>query len=311
MNRTIRYLTDLTIAALILTGCGSDPEPLVGPPGDEQARAWEPIPCEQQCSDGYEVRDLTGETHESIIVRRSCTQVLGGHVDGGRLAVVGREYGTWQDIPDSMLYSQTYVADVRAAAPQCVEFHGTQVNGRVIIGLGVTQVRFVDVDVWGYSPSTSVYYRAESGWISWEGGSIDGSFAARYAAVAVDASNNASFVGVSFVGLGAWSDNVGVEAYRNPGEGGVPRINTSVDGLVARCNWTGIKTGIVFGSREGERSYANEDNLPPSRCADGGSYGSACSDLDHVRDWVVEGAHAGVKFGRSASNITINGRVRP
>lgn len=283
------------IPGILLASCSSPPEPPpVTTPGDEQARAWEPVPCEVQCADGYEVRDYTGETRESIAVKASCVRVVGGQVDGGRLAVVGREYGTWQDIPAELAGASDYVATVRDRANNCVEIIGTRVNGRVVVGMGVSDVTFRDVHVSGYSSSTSVYYRAEGWGIHWIGGSIDCSLAARDACVAVDATASGSFVGVKFTGRYI---GYAIESYRNQTEGGVPRIETPRDWLVEDCTFDRFKSGIFLGSRDSDIRDYWWDSYDPD------GVGSEATPYAYARRWTIIGESGGIRKGKSTGRV--------
>jgi hypothetical protein len=148
------------------------------------------------------------------------------------------------------------------------------------LGPGVTGVMVRNCTFTGWSGSTTVYLDAESG-----GNRIEGcTFNVRSGreVIAVDGSATNKIVGNRFLRV----DYGGIYLYRNCGEGGTVR-HQAPQGNVIENNFFNIKDlrsgsyGVWLGSRQGRRSYCEDDAGYP--------FGSSIDNRDFADHNILRG----------------------
>ena len=159
-------------------------------------------------------------------------------------------------------HREGHTARAQAAAPRAILLENLQIEADhripLYLGPGVTGVMVRNCKFAGWSASTTVYLDAESG-----GNRIEGcTFNVRSGreVMAVDGSATNTIVGNRFLQV----NYGGIYLYRNCGEGGTVRHQTP-RGNVIENNFFNMKDlrqgsyGIWLGSRQGRRSYCEDD----------------------------------------------------
>jgi hypothetical protein len=159
-------------------------------------------------------------------------------------------------------HHEGHTARAQAAAPRAILLEDLKIEADhripLYLGPGVTGVTVRNCTFAGWSASTTVYLDAESG-----GNRIEGcTFNVRSGreVMAVDGSATNTIVGNHFLQVSYG----GIYLYRNCGEGGTVRHQTP-QGNVIEKNFFNMKDlrsgsyGIWLGSRQGRRSYCEED----------------------------------------------------
>ena len=159
-------------------------------------------------------------------------------------------------------HHEGHTARAQAAAPRAILLEDLKIEADhripLYLGPGVTGVTVRNCTFAGWSASTTVYLDAESG-----GNRIEGcTFNVRSGreVMAVDGSATNTIIGNRFLQLGYG----GIYLYRNCGEGGTVRHQTP-RGNVIENNFFNMKDlrsgsyGVWLGSRQGRRSYCEED----------------------------------------------------
>jgi len=201
----------------------------------------------------------------------------------------------------------------QAAAPSNVLLSNLTITGvqriPVYLAPGVTKVTIEDSKFIGNTDSTVIYLDAESGYniIRNNTFNVEGNFTLRQSrireVIAVDGSAHNQIINNNFEkAIGG-----GVYLYRNCGEGGTVRHQSSQYNVIENNNFnlTGLDVnnyGIWLGSRNGNRSYCNDDK--------GYDFGSSIDDGDFadyntVKDNTFIGSDRTVKD--DGENNTING----
>jgi len=155
-----------------------------------------------------------------------------------------------------------HTARAQAAAPRAILLENFQIEADnripLYLGPGVTGVTVRNCTFTGWSTSTTVYLDAESGgnWI--EGCTFD--VRSGREVMAVDGSATNTIVGNRFLQV----DYGGIYLYRNCGEGGTVR-HQAPQGNVIENNFFNMRDlssgsyGVWLGSRQGRRSYCEDD----------------------------------------------------
>ena len=159
-------------------------------------------------------------------------------------------------------HREGHTARAQAAAPRIILLEDLQIEADHRIPLylspGVTGVTVRNCTFTGWSASTTVYLDAESGGNRIEGCTFD--VRSGREVMAVDGSATNTIVGNRFLQAGYG----GIYLYRNCGEGGTVRHQTP-QGNVIENNLFELKDlrsgsyGIWLGSRQGRRSYCDDD----------------------------------------------------
>jgi hypothetical protein len=177
-----------------------------------------------------------------------------------------------------------HTARAQAAAPRAILLENLQIeaNNRIplYLGPGVTMVSVKNCTFTGWSASTTVYLDAESGRNRIEGCAFD--VRSGREVMAVDGSATNTSVGNRFLQAGYG----GICLYRNCGEGGTVRHQTP-QGNVIENNFFDLKDlrqgsyGIWLGSRQGRRSYCEDDS--------GYRFGSSVDNRDFADHNILRG----------------------
>ena len=159
-------------------------------------------------------------------------------------------------------HREGHTARAQAAAPRGILLEDLEIEADhripLYLGPGVTGVTVRNCTFTGWSASTTVYLDAESGGNRMENCTFD--VRAGREVMAVDGSATNTIVGNRFLRAGYG----GIYLYRNCGEGGTVRHQTP-QGNVIENNFFDLKGlrpgsyGIWLGSRQGRRSYCEDD----------------------------------------------------
>jgi parallel beta-helix repeat protein len=159
-------------------------------------------------------------------------------------------------------HHEGHTSRAQAAAPRAILLEDLQIEADHRIPLylspGVTGVTVKNCTFTGWSASTTVYLDAESGGNRIEGCTFD--VRSGREVVAVDGSATNTIVGNRFLQVSYG----GIYLYRNCGEGGTVRHQTP-QGNVIENNFFNVKDlrsgsyGVWLGSRQGRRSYCEDD----------------------------------------------------
>jgi len=159
-------------------------------------------------------------------------------------------------------HREGHTARAQAAAPRAILLEDLKIEADhripLYLGPGVTGVTVRNCTFTGWSASTTVYLDAESGGNRIEGCTFD--VRSGREVMAVDGSATNTIVGNRFLQAGYG----GIYLYRNCGEGGTVRHQTP-HGNVIEDNFFNMKDlrsgscGIWLGSRQGRRSYCEDD----------------------------------------------------
>ena len=159
-------------------------------------------------------------------------------------------------------HRQGHTARAQAAAPRAIFLEDLQIEADhripLYLGPGVTGVTVRNCTFTGWSASTTVYLDAESGGNRIEGCTFD--MRSGREVMAVDGSAANTIIGNRFLQTGYG----GIYLYRNCGEGGTVR-HQAPQGNVIENNFFNVKDlrsgsyGIWLGSRQGRRSYCEDD----------------------------------------------------
>jgi len=170
------------------------------------------------------------------------------------------------------------------AAPRAILLEDIQIEADhripLYLGPGVTGVTVRNCTFTGWSASTTVYLDAESGGNRIEGCTFD--VRSGREVVAVDGSATNTIAGNRFLQAGYG----GIYLYRNCGEGGTVRHQTP-QGNVIENNFFNVKDlrsggyGVWLGSRQGRRSYCEEDAGYP--------FGSSIDNRDFADHNILRG----------------------
>jgi len=181
-------------------------------------------------------------------------------------------------------HREGHTARAQSAAPRAILLEDLKIEADhripLYLGPGVTGVTVRNCTFAGWSASTTVYLDAESG-----GNRIEGcTFNVRSGreVMAVDGSATNTIVGNHFLQVSYG----GIYLYRNCGEGGTVRHQTP-QGNVIENNFFNMKDlrqgsyGIWLGSRQGRRSYCEDDAGYP--------FGSSIDNRDFADQNTVRG----------------------
>jgi len=177
-----------------------------------------------------------------------------------------------------------HTARAQAAAPRAILLEDIQIEADhripLYLGPGVTGITVKNCTFTGWSASTTVYLDAESGGNRIEGCTFD--VRSGREVVAVDGSATNTIVGNRFLQAGYG----GIYLYRNCGEGGTVRHQAPQSNLIEN-NFFNMKDlqsgsyGIWLGSRQGRRSYCEDDA--------GYSFGSSIDNHDFADHNILRG----------------------
>ena len=181
-------------------------------------------------------------------------------------------------------HREGHTSRAQAAAPRAILLEDLQIEADhripLYLGPGVTGVTVRNCTFTGWSASTTVYLDAESGGNRIEGCTFD--VRSGREVMAVDGSATNTIIGNRFLHAGYG----GIYLYRNCGEGGTVRHQTP-RGNVIENNFFNVKDlrsgsyGIWLGSRQGRRSYCEEDAGYP--------FGSSIDNRDFADHNVLRG----------------------
>ena len=159
-------------------------------------------------------------------------------------------------------HREGHTSRAQAAAPHGIVLEDLQIEADhripLYLGPGVTGVTVRNCTFTGWSASTTVYLDAESGGNRIEGCTFD--VRSGREVMAVDGSATNTIIGNRFL----QASYGGICLYRNCGEGGTVR-HQAPDGNVIEDNFFNMKDlrsgsyGIWLGSRQGRRSYCEDD----------------------------------------------------
>ena len=159
-------------------------------------------------------------------------------------------------------HHEGHTARAQAAAPRAILLEDLKIEADhripLYLGPGVTGVTVRNCTFTGWSASTTVYLDAESGGNRIEGCTFD--VRSGREVMAVDGSATNTIVGNRFL----QARYGGIYLYRNCGEGGTVR-HQAPQGNVIENNFFNVKDlrsgsyGIWLGSRQGRRSYCEDD----------------------------------------------------
>lgn len=189
-----------------------------------------------------------------------------------------------------------HVSAVRAAAPTRIRFENVDIEATrripFYVAPGVTEVTLTGSHLHGESISVGVYLDAESAYNRIIGNRIEvvtvdskpnNPFQDRFREqMAVDASSWNVIAGNWFSAL----NHGGIYLYRNCGEGGTARHSTPSHNIIADNvffynKFDGSKPSVLFGSRDGNRDYCDDD--------DDKEHGSGVDDRDFARHNIAAG----------------------
>jgi parallel beta-helix repeat protein len=181
-------------------------------------------------------------------------------------------------------HREGHTSRAQAAAPRAILLEDLKIEADhripLYLGPGVTGVTVRNCTFTGWSASTTVYLDAESGGNRIEGCTFD--VRSGREVMAVDGSATNTIIGNRFLQTGYG----GIYLYRNCGEGGTVRHQTP-QGNVIENNFFNIKDlrsgsyGIWLGSRQGRRSYCEEDAGYP--------FGSSIDNRDFADHNILHG----------------------
>ena len=159
-------------------------------------------------------------------------------------------------------HREGHTSRAQATAPRAILLEDLQIDADhripLYLGPGVTGVTVRNCTFTGWSASTTVYLDAESGGNRIEGCAFD--VRSGREVMAIDGSATNTIVGNRFLRAGYG----GIYLYRNCGEGGTVRHQTP-QGNIIENNFFDLKDlrsgsyGIWLGSRQGHRSYCEDD----------------------------------------------------
>jgi parallel beta-helix repeat protein len=159
-------------------------------------------------------------------------------------------------------HHEGHTARAQAAAPRAIVLEDLQIEADhripLYLGPGVTGVMVRNCTFAGWSASTTVYLDTESGGNRIEGCTFD--VRSGREVMAIDGSATNTIVGNQFLQVSYG----GIYLYRNCGEGGTVRHQTP-QGNVIENNFFNMKDlrsgsyGVWLGSRQGRRSYCEDD----------------------------------------------------
>jgi parallel beta-helix repeat protein len=159
-------------------------------------------------------------------------------------------------------HREGHTARAQAAAPRAILLEDLKIEADhripLYLGPGVTGVTVRNCTFTGWSASTTVYLDAESGGNRIEGCTFD--MRSGREVMAVDGSATNTIIGNRFLQVSYG----GIYLYRNCGEGGTVR-HQAPQGNVIENNFFNVKDlrsgsyGIWLGSRQGRRSYCEDD----------------------------------------------------
>ena len=177
-----------------------------------------------------------------------------------------------------------HTARAQVAAPRVILLEDLQIEADhripLYLGPGVTGVTVKNCTFTGWSASTTVYLDAESGGNRIEGCTFD--VRSGREVIAVDGSATNTIVGNRFL----QASYGGIYLYRNCGEGGTVRHQAPQSNLIEN-NFFNMKDlqsgsyGIWLGSRQGHRSYCEDDA--------GYSFGSSIDNRDFADHNILRG----------------------
>ena len=181
-------------------------------------------------------------------------------------------------------HREGHTARAQSAAPRAILLEDLKIEADhripLYLGPGVTGVTVRNCTFTGWSASTTVYLDAESGGNRIEGCTFD--VRSGREVMAVDGSATNTIIGNRFLQLGYG----GIYLYRNCGEGGTVR-HQAPQGNVIENNFFNMKDlrsgsyGIWLGSRQGRRSYCEEDAGYP--------FGSSIDNRDFADHNILRG----------------------
>jgi hypothetical protein len=181
-------------------------------------------------------------------------------------------------------HREGHTSRAQAAAPRAILLEDLKIEADhripLYLGPGVTGVTVRNCTFTGWSASTTVYLDAESGGNRIEGCTFD--VRSGREVMSVDGSATNKIVGNRFL----QARYGGIYLYRNCGEGGTVRHQTP-QGNVIENNFFNIKDlrsgsyGIWLGSRQGRRSYCEEDAGYP--------FGSSIDNRDFADHNILRG----------------------
>jgi hypothetical protein len=181
-------------------------------------------------------------------------------------------------------HREGHTARAQSAAPRAILLEDLKIEADhripLYLGPGVTGVTVRNCTFTGWSVSTAVYLDAESGGNRIEGCTFD--MRSGREVMAVDGSATNTIIGNRFLQLGYG----GIYLYRNCGEGGTVRHQTP-QGNVIENNFFNVKDlrsgsyGIWLGSRQGRRSYCEDDAGYP--------FGSSIDNRDFADHNILRG----------------------
>ena len=181
-------------------------------------------------------------------------------------------------------HREGHTARAQAAAPRVILLEDLQIEADhripLYLGPGVTGVTVRNCTFTGWSASTTVYLDAESGGNRIEGCTFD--VRSGREVMAVDGSATNTIVGNRFL----QASYGGIYLYRNCGEGGTvrhqaPQGNVIENNLFNMKNQRSGSYGIWLGSRQGRRSYCEDDAGYP--------FGSSIDNRDFADHNVLHG----------------------
>ena len=159
-------------------------------------------------------------------------------------------------------HREGHTSRAQAAAPHGIMLEDLQIEADhripLYLGPGVTGVTVRNCTFTGWSASTTVYLDAESGGNRIEGCTFD--VRSGREVMAIDGSASNTIIGNRFLQVGYG----GICLYRNCGEGGTVRHQTPHGNMIEN-NFFDLKElrpgsyGIWLGSRQGRRSYCEDD----------------------------------------------------
>ena len=234
-----------------------------------EGKLTEMVICSKEVEKGWDVPERITIRNGSI---RGSIRIFGLGVNGEAPKV--RESS----------HREGHTARAQAAAPRVILLEDLQIEADhripLYLGPGVTGVTVRNCTFTGWSTSTTVYLDAESGGNRIEGCTFDERSGREV--MAVDGSTTNTIVGNRFLQAGYG----GIYLYRNCGEGGTVRHQTP-HGNVIENNFFNLEDlrsgsyGIWLGSRQGRRSYCEDDAGYP--------FGSSIDNRDFADHNTVRG----------------------
>lgn len=187
---------------------------------------------------------------------------------------------------DDLRYSSQFVGHTKRAkdnAPSEINISNTTIvaTGRIPLYLspGVNNVLVENSTVTGNTVSVALYLDAESSNNTFRNNTIQ-AVTDKRELIAIDGSSNNQFIGNRFSSL----NNGGVYFYRNCGEGGTVRHSTPtgnqiINNVFYYNKYKGYKPSIYLGSRNGNRSYCDDDAGYP--------FGSSENNRDYANNNII------------------------